>query len=499
MDYPSFLLCLVIAWAAIYLLPFAKKGNEPNQRKQPPGPSGLPIFGNLFSLGTMPHISLMELANKYGPLMMLQLGQVPTVIVTSADVAKEALQKNDVSFSSRHVVDAVRALNHHENSIAWLPAGSQWRKLRKVCNSLVFSASRLDGSQSLRRNKINDLLSYVKKSSKDGVAVDIGQAAFTTSLNLLSNTFFSVDLGDPNSEFAHDLRETIRSLLEEVGKPNFADYFPILQKIDPQSIRRRTSVFSGKVIGIFKIMIDQRLQGHRPANSINGNDVLDALLAINHEKDKEIETSEIPYLLLDLFAAGTDTTSSTLEWAMAELLHNPEKLKKAQIELQEIIGEGNPVEESDISRLPYLQAVIKETLRLHPPVPLLLPKRADTDVKLNGFTVPKNAQVLINVWAISRDPTLWENPTSFEPEKFMGSEIDVKGRNFELIPFGAGRRICPGLPLAVRMIPLMLGSLIHGFDWQLEDGVSPEKMDMEEKFGITLEKARRLRAIPICV
>ncbi|KAL2901990.1 Geraniol 8-hydroxylase [Bienertia sinuspersici] len=376
------------------------------------------------------------------------------------------------------------ALNHHESSIVWLPAGSQWRKLRIICNLLVFFASRLDGSQSLRRNKINDLLSYVKQSSKDGVAVDIGQAAFTTSLNLLSNTFFSVDFGDPNSEFARDLRETIRSMLEEVGKPNLADFFPILQKIDPQGIRRRTRVFFGKVIGVFKIMIDQRLQGHRPASSINGNDILDALLATDHEKDKEIETSEIPDLLL---------------WAMTELLHNPEKLKKAQIELQQIIGEGNPVEESDIPRLPYLQAVIKETLRLHPPVPLLLRKIADKDVKLFGFTVPKNALAVINVWAIGRDPRLWENPNFFEPEKFMESVVDVKGLDFQLIPFGAGRRICPGLPLASRMIPLMLGSLIHGFDWQLEGGISPEKMDMEEKLGITLEKAQRLRAIPIRV
>lgn len=182
---------------------------------------------------------------------------------------------------------------------------------------------------------------------------------------------------------------------------------------------------------------------------------------------------------------------------MAELLHNPEKLKKVHMELQEIIAKGKPVEESDISQLPYLQAIVKETMRLHPPVPLLLPRKADTDVKLFGYTVPKNAQVLINVWAIGRDPNLWENPTLFEPEKFIGSEIDVKGRNFELIPFGAGRRICPGLPLAIRMVPLMLGSLIHGFNWKLEGGVLPEKMDMEEKFGITLAKAQRLRAIPV--
>uniref|UniRef100_A0A803LQW7 Retroviral polymerase SH3-like domain-containing protein n=1 Tax=Chenopodium quinoa TaxID=63459 RepID=A0A803LQW7_CHEQI len=480
--------------------PIAFPTFTPFEQKLPPGPPPLPISGDLFSLGSMPHVSLTKLAKEYGPLMMLQLGQVPTVIISSAAVAKEALQKNDVCFSSRHILDAVRALKHHENSVAWLPAGSassEWRNLRKICNSHVFSASRLGASQSLRRNKINDLIFYVEKSSDDGTAVNIGQAAFTTTLNLLSNTFFSVDMGDPNSEIAREFRETIRGLMEEVGKPNFADYFPFLQKIDLQGIRQRTSVHFGKLIDFFKIMINQRLQGERPSGSIEGNDVLDALLGINHEKNEKIELSIIPYLLLDLFSAGTDTTSTTLEWAMAELLHNPGKLKKAQMELQEIIGKGNSLAETDTPRLPYLQAIVKETLRMHPPVPLLLPKKADADVQLFGFNVPKNAQVLINAWAIGRDPTLWENPTLFEPERFMGSNIDFKGHDFELIPFGAGRRICPGLPLANRMIPLMLGSLIHGFDWKLENGISPDEMDMEESFGLTVEKAQRLCAIPL--
>jgi len=199
--------------------------------------------------------------------------------------------------------------------------------------------------------------------------------------------------------------------------------------------------------------------------------------------------------LQDLFVAGTDTTSSTLEWAMAELLNNTEKLKKARAELEEIVGKDNPIEESDITRLPYLQAVVKETLRLHPSAPFLVPRRAVSDVKLSGFTVPKNAQILVNMWAIGRDPEIWENPNSFQPERFLGSEIDVKGRDFELIPFGAGSRICPGLPLAIRMLHLMLGSLIHEFCWELEfEG--GEKMDMEDRYAFTLQKAGSLRAIP---
>lgn len=496
MDYLSFVLCLLLAWFAIHFLVSARKGNESNPRRLPPGPPTLPIFGNLFSLGTKPHVSLTELAKTYGPLMSLQLGQMPTVVVSSAIMAREALQKNDLSLSNRPVIDAVRALNHQQASLIWLSMSPLWRNFRKICKSEIFSADKIDASQSVRRRKVRDLLDYIQKQSFAGSAVDIGQVAFTTTLNLLSSTFFSVDLGDPSSELASEFRKTIRGIMEEVGKPNFADYFPLLQKIDPQGIRRRISVHFKKMIDLFNTMIDQRLQGTRPPGSLQGNDVLDALLRFNQENPEEIKLSAIRHLLVDLFNAGTDTTSTTLEWAMAELLRKPEKLKKAQAELRKFIGKGNPVDEQDIIRLPYLQAIIKETFRLHPPAPLLVPRKADLDIKLFGFTVPKGTHVLVNVWAIGRDPDLWENPNSFEPERFMGSHIDVKGSDFELIPFGAGRRICPGLPLAIRMIHLMLGSLIHEFDWKLERGIPPENMDMEEKFGITMEKSQRLRIVP---
>ena len=204
-------------------------------------------------------------------------------------------------------------------------------------------------------------------------------------------------------------------------------------------------------------------------------------------------------MLQDLFVAGTDTTSSTLEWAMAELLHNPEKLLKARVELLQTIGKDKQVKESDITRLPFLQAVVKETFRLHPVVPFLIPHRVEEDTDIDGLTVPKNAQVLVNAWAIGRDPNIWENPNSFVPERFLELDMDVKGQNFELIPFGAGRRICPGLPLATRMVHLMLASLIHSCDWKLEDGITPENMNMEDRFGITLQKAQPLKAIPIRV
>lgn len=199
----------------------------------------------------------------------------------------------------------------------------------------------------------------------------------------------------------------------------------------------------------------------------------------------------------DVFVAGTDTTSHTVEWAMAELLHNPESMSKVRAELVEAFNKQPEVEESDILKLPYLQAVVKETLRLHPPAPFLVPRRTETDTELCGYVIPKNTRVLVNAWAIGRSENVWKDPDVFRPERFLEMEVDYKGRHFELIPFGAGRRICPGLPLAFRMVHLMLASLVRSFKWELADGMKAEDMDLSDKFGFTVGLAKPLRAIPI--
>lgn len=182
---------------------------------------------------------------------------------------------------------------------------------------------------------------------------------------------------------------------------------------------------------------------------------------------------------------------------MTEVLRNPHIMTKAKHELEEVIGKGKIVEESDILKLPYLWCIVKETLRIHPPVPLLIPRKIHSEVKLNGFIVPKGTQVLVNVWAIGRDSTTWDDSLMFKPERFLTSSLDVQGRDFELIPFGAGRRICPGLPLAIRMLPVMLGTLINNFDWNIDGGLRDKNIDMSEKFGITLQKANPLCVVPI--
>ncbi|XP_009762539.2 geraniol 8-hydroxylase-like [Nicotiana sylvestris] len=283
--------------------------------------------------------------------------------------------------------------------------------------------------------------------------------------------------------------------MAEIGKPNLVDFFPLLEKIDPQGIRRRVTFHFGKLMKLFDGLINERLEEKSRFSSAK-SDVLEDFLNISKENPEEINHNHIKSMFLDLFGAGTDTTTSTLEWAMAEIIRQPEIMEKAQAELAKVIGKGKIVEEADVSRLPYLQCIIKETLRMHPPVPFLVPRKVEQDVEMCDYIIPKGSQVLVNVWAIGRDSTSWEDPLVFKPERFWSSDVDMRGQDFELIPFGAGRRICPGLPLALRMVPVMLGSLLNSFTWKLEPGIAQKDLDMEEKFGITLAIAHPLRVIP---
>nr|AMA07825.1 cytochrome P450 76AD19 [Dianthus caryophyllus] len=471
--------------------------HHPKNNKLPPGPKQIPIFGNIFDLGEKPHRSFTNLAKIYGPLISLKLGSVTTIVVSSSDVAREMFLKSDHVLSNRTIPDSVKAGNHDKLSMSWLPVSQKWRHLRKIAATQLLSTQRLDSSESLRQAKVEKLLEYVQECCNSGLSVDIGRAVFTTTLSLLSNTFFSKELANYSSSKSQEFKQLMWDIMVEIGRPNYADYFPMLGFMDPFSIRRRLSSYFDKLIGVFQEIISERLSLRKKScGKDNTNDVLSTLL--NLYEENELSMDEVNHLLVDIFNAGTDTIASTLEWAMSELLKNPNIMTKAQIEIKNALeNNSSKIQESDIPKLPYLQAIIKETLRLHPPTVFLLPRKADEDVELFGYIVPKNAQVLVNLWAIARDEKAWENPELFNPERFLGRNIDVKGRNFELLPFGAGRRICPGVTLANRMMNLMLANLIHSFDWKLEEGVNPSDLDMNEKFGITLQKVIPLKLTPI--
>jgi 5-O-(4-coumaroyl)-D-quinate 3'-monooxygenase len=197
----------------------------------------------------------------------------------------------------------------------------------------------------------------------------------------------------------------------------------------------------------------------------------------------------------DMITAGTDTTVISVEWAMAELLRNPMVQEKLQEELDRVVGRDRVLSETDFPNLPYLQAVVKESLRLHPPTPLMLPHRASASVKIAGYDIPKGANVVVNVWAVARDPEVWDSPLEFRPERFLGENIDIKGADFRVLPFGAGRRVCPGAQLGINLVASMIGHMLHHFTWTLPSGTCPEDVSMMESPGLVTFMATPLQAV----
>ncbi|EPS62574.1 hypothetical protein M569_12216, partial [Genlisea aurea] len=454
-----------------------------NNRRLPPGPPRLPIIGNILQFGRNPHRSLADLAEKYGPLMHLKLGFVDMIVLSSPETAKQVIHGQDHLVSYRPQLAFGRAHDHNEKSVVWINDVARRTPLKKLCKEHLFSLQKLDESECLRREKIEDLRDYLHECSDSGTVVNVADAAFTTSLNMISSSFFSTDFATFDSEKSQEVKEIVHMIMKLLGSPNLADYFPFLKPFDPRGIQRKAEVCFGKLFDVFNRFIDERMR-----SGTRKNDLLQALLDVGNMEGSNFTRDDILHVLLDLFVAGTDTTSATVEWAMTELLRNPSKMTIVKNELKDVVGDKTQVEESDTLKLPYLEAVIKETFRLHPVAPLMVPRTTSADVEIDGYVVPKDAHILVNIWAVGRSARVWESPESFIPERFLNSKIDLKGQNFELIPFGSGRRRCLGVPLVLRVVPLVVASMIHDIDWELENGTPPEKMDMNDEFKLSLQK-----------
>nr|QWK52419.1 cytochrome P450 76C4-2 [Isatis tinctoria] len=494
-----FMFCFILPCLLLFSTTRFKQGSL--RSTTPPGPPRLPIIGNIHQVGKNPHQSFANLSKTYGPIMSLKFGSLKTVVITSPEAAREVLKTHDQVLSGRYFNEAVRSINHHKVSLAFLPSSSaHWRLLRKISATQLFSLQRIEATKALRMKKVRELVSFMNESSKRQEAVDISRASFVTVLNIISNMLFSVDLGSYDSEKPSLFQDDVKGIMESIGKPDLANFFPFLRFLDLQGNKKKMKDYSDRLFRVFRGFIDAKVaekSSRSDPKNISESDFVDALIDLNKGDEAELNSTEIEHLLADLFVAGTDTNSSTLEWAMTELLRNPKEMVKAQAEIDRVIGQKGVVEESDISGMPYLQAVVKETFRLHPAGPLLVPRKAESDAEVLGYMVTKGTQVLVNVWSIGRDPSVWENPTRFEPERFLGKEIDVRGRDYELTPFGSGRRICPGLPLAVKIVPLVLASLLYSFNSKLPNGIVPEDLDMDETFGLSLHKTTPLQAVPV--
>ncbi|GLJ32249.1 hypothetical protein SUGI_0649040 [Cryptomeria japonica] len=492
MDIPPLSWSSLLLSAASFVLFFLWRRETKTKLLLPPGPPGWPIVGNLFQLGRRPHESLYDLSLKYGPLVSLRLGMKTVVVVLSPAMAKEIFKTHDNIFAGRPVMETFRSLSHDKSSLVWGDYGPYWRNLRRISTVELFSPKRIEALEHLRRDQVFRTIRLVFEDK--GKVVDLGRTVFCTSLNLLGNMIFGTNVCDPRNPVSAELKYTIWELMKLLVMPNLADLFPFLRFLDPQGVSRQMAGYFKLLYDFSETFIQKRLAATSKCVDLNDSDkdFLDALL---DSRTEDFTLVGIRALIAELFAAGTESSTTTIEWAMVEFIRNPQKLNRVRQELDEVVGCKRRVEESDVDRLPYLHAALKESFRLHPPAPMLLPHRAESSCEIGGFVIPKHTQVMVNVWAIGRDPSIWNNPSEFMPERFLegeNSKIDYRGHDFELIPFGAGRRICPALPLASRMVAFVLASLLHSFQWKLPDGM--RVTDMTDEFGVTF---KQLHAIPV--
>ncbi|KAJ6393729.1 hypothetical protein OIU77_023044 [Salix suchowensis] len=463
----------------------------------PPGPYPWPILGNILQLGNKPHISLTHFSKIYGPLFSLRLGTQLVVVGSSQAAAIAILKTHDRILSGRHVPHMAPSKSSELNklSLGWVvECNEKWKYLRTVCKSELFSLKALESQARTRERKAKEMVGFINKM--EGNVVKIREIATATVFNMLSNILVSRDLISLEHESEDGgMSSVLKDIARLASTPNISDFYPILGPLDLQGLRKKTMELHRRSFNMCEAIIQERREGEGKGDGPDASrrrDFLDTLL-LNGSSDDQINT-----LLMELLSAGTDTSSSTIEWTMAELIKNPRCLQKVQEEIAGVINMDRDTgfKESHLPQLPYLQACIKETLRLHPPGPFLLPHRAIDSCQVMNYTIPKNTQVLVNYWAIGRDPKSWEEPVVFNPERFLSSNLDFKGNDFEFIPFGSGRRICPGLPMAAKHVALIIAYLIIFFDWSLPCGKNPVDLDMSESYGLTLRKEQPLLLVP---
>ncbi|XP_057724669.1 cytochrome P450 71D10-like isoform X5 [Arachis stenosperma] len=394
----------------------------------PPGPRKLPIIGNMHNLvGSMPHECLRNLASKYGPLMHLKLGEVSHIIVTSPEMAQEIMKTQDLNFCDRPNLLFARVMNYNRTAIAFGPYGEYWRRVRKICTTELLTAKRVQSFRHIREAEVSELVKAISQS--EGVLLEM---------------------------MSRD-----KTKLEELH------------------------LKSDKIVqGI--IDDHKNKKGGKCEEEADDEDLVDVLLKFQ-QKDSEypLTNDNIKAVIQDIFAGGGETSSAVVEWAMAEMIKKPKVMEAAQAEVRRVYGSKRYVDESELHQLTYLKCIIKETLRLHPSVPLLLPRENREPCQIKGYQIPANSRIVINAWAIGRDPRYWVDAMEFKPERFVDNySIDNRGTSFEFIPFGGGRRMCPGIAFATPNMELPLAQLLYHFDWKLPNGIKNEELDMSQTLSL---------------
>ncbi|XAR61935.1 hypothetical protein NMG60_11016490 [Bertholletia excelsa] len=453
------------------------------KKNLPPSPAALPIFGHLHLTKNPLHRTLQALSKRYGPVLHLRFGCIPVLVISSPSAAEQCLVQNDVVFANRPATMATRYLANNNTTVGAAPYGDHWRNLRRITAIQIFSSHSLHLTSSLRNEEVQFLARKLfEHSGTKKQKIDLNSAFNELMINLMMRIVTGKRWA--GSEYGW---------LGLTTFINICDFIPILRWVGFKSVEKEILNLQRKRDEFAQRLIDEHRENRDCLDSANQRKaMIEALFSLQESEPEYFTDDVIKGIILMMLTAGIHTSSRTLEWAMSLLLNNPEALSKARSEIDNNTEKGRLLEDSDLPKLPYLRFVINETLRLFPVAPLLLPHFSSEDCTVEGFDIPRGTMLFVNAWAIHRDPKLWDEPTLFRPERFEGVELGGK-EGFKFLPFGMGRRACPGAGLAMRTVGLALGVLIQCFEWER---MGPELVDLEESSGgLLMNKARPLEAI----
>nr|QWK52340.1 cytochrome P450 705A18-2 [Isatis tinctoria] len=493
-----FILILLCFFSLLCYSLFFKKPNDSRGCDLPPSPPALPIIGHLhLLLSALTHKSLQKLSSKYGPLLHVRIFNVPIILVSSASVAYEIFKSHDVNVSTRGLAAIDESLVFGSSGIVNAPYGDYWKFMKKLIANMLLRPQSLERSRGIRAEELQRFYSSLLEKARKNESVEISKEA----MKLINNTLCRMSMGRSFSE-ENGEAEKVRSLVDES--------YALTKKMFLASLLRRPlkffriPLFKKEIMSVsdrFGELLERILVEHKEKldEKDQGKDMMDVLLTAYGDENAEykITRNHIKSFFVELFVGGTDTSVQTTQWTMAEIINNPEVLERLREEIDSVVGKSRLVQETDIPNLPYLQAVVKEGLRLHPPGPLLV-RTFQERCEIKGLYIPEKTTLVINAYAVMRDPDSWEDPDEFKPERFLSpsrsAQEDEKEQTLKYLPFGSGRRGCPGGNLAHIFVGTAIGVMVQCFDWKIE-GV---KVNMEETFeGMNLSMVHPLKCVPV--
>ncbi|XP_024980899.1 cytochrome P450 93A2-like [Cynara cardunculus var. scolymus] len=495
-DYQSYLiLFLTGALTSIFII---FRLSRPKSHL-PPTPFAFPIIGHLHLLSPTPHRAFHNLSLQYGPIFRLFLGSMPCVVATSSQTAKELFKTYDDVFLDRPHNSSMDYISYGGKGFIFAPYGSYWKFLKKTVMSELLNGKTLDSLLPVRHDETNRFIECLSQKAKVGESVELKRELMKVTNNVISRMVMSKRCSDDQEGDAVDIRKIVIDIAKVMGTFNLSDNVWLCKNLDLQGNGKKCEAIRARFDGL----IEKIMREHEEARELNEEsgqvkDLLSILIDISEDENMEMKLTKenIKAFILDIFGGGTETSAVTIEWALSELINHPNILKKAVEEIDQIVGKSRLLQESDVPNLPYLQAIVKESLRLHPSAPVI--QRLSTqDCTVGGYHIPAKTTVFFSIWSVGRDPTHWENPLEFRPERFIEKHLDVRGQHFHFLPFGSGRRMCPGVSLGLMVIHVTLGSMIQCFDWMARKDGDLTSLDMEEGVGITMPRANPLVCVPV--